>query len=337
MHGQFVWYDLMTSDVAGAKRFYKQIAGWKTVEFKYASPDRPYSMWSSGKKMLGGVSQLPKEQADQGIPPYWVSSVQVNNVDDTLRKATSLGGRVIAPAMDIPETGRYGVIDDPQGATIALFQPSGAYEGFDGTPVIGQHSWNELMTTDYKRAFDFYRQLFGWEQLTEMDMGGGLMYLVFGLNGKQYGGMYTRTPDMASVPPFWLPYINVKDAKATTKTAERAGAKLVRGPMDVPGGWISIMADPQGAAFAVHSVDATMAASGSKPKAKTKAKAKAKAKPKARKAGAKKASAKKAVRKVKAAGAAKAKRSKTKARTKAKSRPKAKARPRARARKARRR
>jgi len=42
--------------------------------------------------------------------------------------------------------GSYAIIQDPQGATISLYQPSAPTQGFDGTPSIGRFSWNELMT-----------------------------------------------------------------------------------------------------------------------------------------------------------------------------------------------
>jgi hypothetical protein len=181
--------------------------------------------------------------------------------------------------------------------------------GFDGTPKVGRFSWYELMTTDYKRAFDFYRQLFGWEKTgDEMDMGGGNAYFMYGMKGKMFGGIYNREPNMANVPPFWLSYVFVKDADKATDAAIRAGARLVNGPMDVPGGGrIAVIGDPQGAAFAFHS-----------------AKAQPAARPAARK------SAKKATRKAKAKSRPKAK-AKAKSKKTAKSRPKA--RPKARAKK----
>jgi hypothetical protein len=257
---------------------------------------------------IGGVMELTSAQRAQGQPPAWLPSVSVNNVDSTARQAESLGGKIHAPPMDIPDTGRYAVLQDPQGAAFAIFTPKNPMAGFDGNPKLGRFSWFELMTTDYKRAFDFYRQLFGWEKQSEMDMGGGNAYFMYGMKGKMFGGIYNREPNMANVPPFWLSYVFVKDADKATDAAIRAGARLVNGPMDVPGGGrIAVIADPQGAAFAFHS-----------------AKAQPAARPAARK------SAKKATRKAKAKSRPKAK-AKAKSKKTAKSRPKA--RPKARAKK----
>jgi predicted enzyme related to lactoylglutathione lyase len=317
MHGQFVWYDLMTSDPAGAQRYYPQITGWKTQKFDKASPDNPYTMWTMDNQAIGGVAQLSPEQRTMGIPPHWLPSVQVNNVDETARQATSLGGKVVFGPSDIPGTGRYAVIQDPQGAAIAVFRPQeGDVQGFDGTNRAGRFSWHELMTTDHRAAFEFYRKLFGWEKTSDMEMGPGNIYQMYGMKGKQYGGMYNRPPEMGQVPPFWLPYVHVRDLKRATDVATSNGFKIVSGPMEVPGGdTIVVLKDPQGAAFAMHQAPTKAAkpaaAAASKPTAK--AKTKSKAKPKA---------------KVKARPKAKAKakpKAKAKKKAKAKSRPRAKA------------
>lgn len=312
MHGQFCWYDLMTPDPSGAKRFYPSLLGWKVETFKFASPDQPYDMWSVGGRTFGGVGKITDEQKATGIPPHWLPSVQVNSVDETASKAAQLGGRVVVAAMDIPQTGRYAILTDPQGAMIAIFQANGPFGGFDGTPEMGKPSWHELMTTDYKRAFEFYSALFGWEKIEELDMGPLGVYFEFGMKGKMYGGMFNRTADMASMNPFWLPYFHVKDVETSTEAAKRMGAFVQNGPMQVPGGsWIVVMGDPQGAAFAMHSIPTTRTAVE-----KAVRKAVAKTVKRARKV------AKKAVKKAKAAMA----RRKTKARPTAKTKLKSKAR-----------
>ena len=146
------------------------------------------------------------------------------------------------------------------------------------------------MTSDYRAAFDFYRQLFGWENQQEMDMGPAGKYLMYGKNGKMFGGIYNREPERANVPPTWLFYANVKDVKKSIDAAKKNGGQLRMGPMQVPGGdWVAVFTDPQGAPFAVHQTTAKAAAAPkpqpkkkSSAKSKTKANAKAKAKKKSK-------------------------------------------------------
>ena len=300
MHGQFVWYELMTPDVAAARKFYPAITGWGTQEF-----DKDYTMWTTRGVPFAGIFRLRPEQRQQGIPPNWMPYIDVDNVDETSRKANSLGGKTVHGPQDIPNTGRFAVLQDPQGATFGIYKSNRSSQSWDGTPVIGRFSWHELMTTDYKKAFEFYRQLFGWEKTGEMDMGGGNMYFMYG-KGKPFGGIFNRPPEMASMPPFWMVYIHVKDVKKAVETATRAGAFVKQPPMEVPGGMIAILGDPQGAGFAVHSMTQPAAAASpvssatAKTTSRPKAKAAATSKPKAKAAPKKKAAAKKTTRKAKA-------------------------------------
>jgi uncharacterized protein len=302
MHGQFVWYELTTPDVAAARKFYPAITGWGTKEF-----DKDYTMWTTRGVPFAGIFRLGPEQRQRGIPPNWMPYVDVDNVDETSRKVNALGGKTVHGPQDIPNAGRFAVVQDPQGATFGIYKSNTSSQSWDGTPVVGRFSWHELMTTDYKKAFEFYRQLFGWEKTgDEMDMGGGNMYFMYGKKGKMFGGMFNRPPEMASMPPFWMVYVHVKDVKKAVETATKAGASVKQPPMEVPGGMIAILGDPQGAGFAVHAMSQPAAApkaassAAAKPASRPKAKAAVKSRPKAKAAPKKKAVAKKTTRKAKA-------------------------------------
>jgi uncharacterized protein len=287
MHGQFVWYELTTPDVDAARRFYPSFTGWGTQQF-----DKDYTMWTTGGAPFAGIFKLGPEMRQQGVPPNWMPYIESDNVDDTARLATSLGGKVRHGPADIPNVGRFAVIQDPQGAVFGVYKSIRPSQGWDGTPVLGRFSWHELMTTDYQKAFDFYRRLFNWEKTGEpMDMGGGNQYFMYGKANKMYGGMFNRMPDMASMPPFWMIYIHVKDVDKAVDTARKNGGTLHRGPMEIPGGNIAILGDPQGAAFALH--DMKQPATAAKPAAKkgSKTAARSPAKSGAKKAATKKRSA----------------------------------------------
>jgi uncharacterized protein len=312
MHGQFTWYELTTPDVDAAIKFYPRFMGWGTQSY-----DKDYTMWTSGGVPIAGIFRLNDELRAKGVPPNWMPYVEVDNVDATANKARSLGASVVAGPEDIPGTGRYAVIQDPQGATIGLYKSSVQSGGWDGTSIVGRPSWHELMTTDYRKAAQFYNALFGWAKVgDEMDMGGGMMYYMYGQKGKMYGGMYTTPKEMAGMHPSWLVYFCVKDVGTAVSTATQAGATVQRPQMDIPGGSIAILGDPQGAGFAVHHVNAPAAAP--KPVARQAA-------PKKKAAKAKSAPKKKAA-KAKAAPKKKAKKAaRPKAKTRAKAAPRRKA------------
>lgn len=253
--GRFVWYELMTTDPKAAMEFYSGVVGWKTQLFGDGSGaetgGQAYHLWVSSQGPVGGVMSLPDEVKKAGAPPHWASNVTVADVDATLKKARELGGRVIAEPMDMPDIGRVAGIADPQGATLFVFKPASPMPPLDTTKQ-GAFSWNELMTSNHGAAFEFYSALFGWERVAEHDMGPEGKYLLFGKDGKAYGGMFTKPADMPA-PTSWLYYIQVDDLEGPVAKATGAGAKLLNGPMDVPGGTrVAQLLDPQGAAFALH-------------------------------------------------------------------------------------
>ncbi len=251
MHGRFVWHELMTSDVKGAIAFYTEVIGWKTEPFAQGQGPEPYMMWVGSQGSLGGVMPLSEQAKNMGVPPHWVAHVEVNDVDATVAKVRDKGGNIHVPPTNIPTVGRFSVIVDPQGAALSVFKPKGSMEPHDVSKP-GEFTWNELYTTDSKAAFPFYSQLFGWEQISEMDMGPAGKYLIFGQGSKQYGGMMTKTPDMP-MPPSWIYYVHVDDIEATMKRATSKGAKPLFGPMEIPDKTlVAQLMDPQGAIFALH-------------------------------------------------------------------------------------
>lgn len=252
MSGRFVWHELMTSDTKGAIAFYTEVIGWKTQVFEGSAGPEPYTMWASTQGPMGGVMTLPEEAKKMGAPPHWMGHVAVDDVDATAAKAKSKGGNIFVPPTDIPTVGRFSVIADPQGASLSIFKSASDMPPHDTTKP-GEFSWNELVTTDKDKALAFYSELFGWKQLSEMDMGPAGKYVIYGQGDKQYGGIMNKTPEMQQMPPMWIYYINVDNTDDAMKRATSKGAKKIYGPQEVPGGMrVAQMIDPQGAVFALH-------------------------------------------------------------------------------------
>jgi len=250
--GRFVWHELLTTDPKSAGAFFSKIVGWKTQPWD----EGRYTLFVSGKRQDAGLMALPEEVRAMGGAPSWLTYVGTNNVDETARLATSLGATVKKGPEDIPNVGRYAVVEDPQGAVFGIYKSNQA-PGSDAPPALGQFSWHELATTDAKAAFDFYRRLFGWVETSAMDMGPMGVYQMFGQSkDRPLGGFFNKPKEMPGAPA-WLPYIRIPDAKKSAEAIAKAGAKVINGPMEVPGGdWIAQGLDPQGVMFAVHSVAA---------------------------------------------------------------------------------
>src|SRR4051794_36848883 len=131
VRGRFIWYDLMTTDPSGAVPFYGAVAGWGTTT--WAGP-MPYTMWTVGGQPLGGIMQLPP---GAGAPPHWLGYIGTPDADALVADAQRLGGKVLVKPTDIPTVGRYAVLQDPQGASFAIYTPASASPDPGTPPPIG--------------------------------------------------------------------------------------------------------------------------------------------------------------------------------------------------------
>lgn len=250
--GRFVWFDLTTTDVQAAELFYKDVVGWQVSKW----PAGDYDMWKADGQEVGGVMPLSAEARKVGAPPYWIGYVDTDDVDITLQKAQSFGGKIVVPGTDIPGgVGRFAILADPQGATFALYRPSREISGDSAieSNAIGRFGWAELNTTDWRAAWKFYSALFGWQHTSSVGMGEELgEYFMFGTDLKRSMGGMSNSAKMLKRSPYWLHYVNVKDADETARKVTQKGGKILGGPMDVPGGGrIAQCMDVQGGVFAI--------------------------------------------------------------------------------------
>jgi hypothetical protein len=116
LHGAFSWCEILTSDLAGAKTFYRKLFNWDLEPA--GMPGTDYTLVKYGGEQMGGMMTIPAQA--QGMPPAWGIYVTVDDVDATARLAAEIGGKLCMGPQDIPGVGRFCVIQDPQGAMISL-------------------------------------------------------------------------------------------------------------------------------------------------------------------------------------------------------------------------
>jgi hypothetical protein len=248
--GSFVWYELLSTDVAAAKAFYAKVVGWSVQDMPM--PGMSYTLLFAGATQIGGMMATPADAARAGLRPHWGCYIEVDDCDGAASKLERLGGKIHRAPTDIPNVGRFAAVADPQGAMFNLFKPTQSGER-SVSNVPGQVSWHELHTQDRVKAFDFYSEMFGWQKGESHDMGPMGTYQLFTINGVPSGGVFNSPA--AGAAPFWLVYFNVAEIEAGAKRITEGGGKITNGPMQVPGGtWVIQAADPQGAAFALASL-----------------------------------------------------------------------------------
>lgn len=244
IQGTPCWYELGTSNLNAAERFYGQVLGWHMI--RAGSPDFDHRLATADADKVAGMMSV----ADQGdAPPNWLIYFLVYDVDASARAAQTGGAKLLKAPTDMAGTRRFAVLADPQGAAFGILQPlSMECSAFhQGKP--GHGHWHELMSNDPQAGFDFYHRLFGWQKSRAMDMGAEGTYQLFSSGGADIGGMM----GLGGAPvPGWLPYFGVDGASAAMARIQAAGGTVLHGPMEVPGpAWIAVARDPQGAHFAV--------------------------------------------------------------------------------------
>jgi predicted enzyme related to lactoylglutathione lyase len=250
LRGKVVWYELLTTDMKAAESFYTAVVGWTMTPFE-GNPI-PYDIVSAPDgKQIGGVMTLPD---GMNVPPHWVMYIGVDNLEDAVANIERLGGSAMSPLIEVPEVGRMRTMLDPQKAMFSIIQPESSERPPEEAPGPGHVGWHELYTTDAPAAMKFYTEAFGWRPTENFDMGPDMgTYYMFGRTSSSMGGMMTKPPAMAQMPPAWEFYFIVPDINQGIERVKANGGQVLNGPMEVPGGdQIAQCMDPQGAAFALH-------------------------------------------------------------------------------------
>jgi hypothetical protein len=116
--GAACWNELATRDTEAAGAFYTKVFGWTDLT-KQMGP-MTYTSFMQGETPTGGMLKMTEEWA--GIPPHWMVYFAVADCDAGAARARELGGEVKVPPTDIPEVGRFAVIQDPQGAVFSIIK-----------------------------------------------------------------------------------------------------------------------------------------------------------------------------------------------------------------------
>lgn len=230
--GRFVWFDLMTPDLAAARAFYGALFGWQ-----FRDHDGHYSLiFDDEGRGLGGAMQTEEDQ-----PPTWLPYVSTDDAGATAAAIQAGGGQIFVDKT-APGVGRFLIFSDPDGALAATIQLEDERVPYPREKNAAHLCWSELHAPDPQRAFAFYASLFGWTPEAW-----GSDYLL--ITQEHAGGVLKAQPGN---PPMWLVYVNSLDTDATAAKVLALGGKVYAEPMDMPGvGRFAVFGDPTGVVFAV--------------------------------------------------------------------------------------
>ena len=110
----------------------------------------------------------------------------------------------------------------------------------------GALCWHELVTSDAERAKSFYGPLFGWQFAADSS---GLATIIN--VGNRIGAMREQRQRRGALARSWISYFAVESSGGAADRAEQNGGQIATEPADGPLGRTALLADPQGATFAV--------------------------------------------------------------------------------------
>jgi uncharacterized protein len=108
-----VHVEIPAVDVEAAGRFYQELFGWKLQHV----PEMNYTMWEDGSGSGGGFPQVSDDNPAGRVLVY----IDSDDIDADLKKVEQLGGKVLQPKMEIPQTGWFGIFQDPTGNVLAIY------------------------------------------------------------------------------------------------------------------------------------------------------------------------------------------------------------------------
>jgi predicted enzyme related to lactoylglutathione lyase len=242
LHGVPCWYELASTNLGAAQDFYAGLLGWTWADS--GMPSMTYLLATGHAAQVAGLYP-----AEAGQPNAWQVYFAVDNADETATKAVGLGATQIVPPTDIPGTGRFAVLLDPQGAAFAILQPNpdGAGGAYDQVKR-GHGNWHDLVTPDPAAAIAFYGEVFGWTVARSVPLGPEMIYHIMAVNGAEFGGAFA----VHGPAPFWKPYFSVVSTKAAVAQVVALGGQIMNGPDEVqPDTFTVQIRDPEGVLLAL--------------------------------------------------------------------------------------
>ena len=258
--GAFIWYELMTPDIAAAKAFYDAVIGWDidgTNDGTNTVPDGgvDYRMIRrSDGGHAGGVLALSPAMIAGGARPGWYGYVHVADVDAAAKAFTAAGGAVHMAPHDLEGVGRIALLADAQGAPLYVMNPTPPAGDPDARSDVfdeakPQHvRWNELITADQDGAIAFYTGLFGWRQDGAMPMGDMGEYKFLYRGDGMIGAVMAKPPALPHSN--WVYSIGVDDIDRAVEAVGTGGGRMTQDPVQIPGGeYSAVCTDPHGVTF----------------------------------------------------------------------------------------
>ena len=114
--GAWVWAELWTDDAVAAGKFYGEVVGYERSETDLLG--QAYPIFEIDGEPRAGIVEIE----DKAVDPIWAPYLAVEDVAATVKKAKSLGGRILLQPRPENRGGRVALIADPTGGAFFIYQ-----------------------------------------------------------------------------------------------------------------------------------------------------------------------------------------------------------------------
>lgn len=245
------WADVMLPDLAAGKRFYGALFGW-TFDEEAEGAD------SYAPALLDGrFAAALGQKTDGRMPTSWTQYLAAPDAAETAERVRAAGGVVITEPLEVGSApaGVLGIAADPGGAVFGFWQSLG-FGGFEVSRRPGAYVWTEVYVREKHRVDAFYREVFGYGTADISEE--GFDFLLWAPEGEPpdetnaVGGRCMITDAFVEeMPPHFLTYFMVEDCEQTVLLAQELGGRAVFPVENSQYGRFAVIADDQGATFAV--------------------------------------------------------------------------------------
>ena len=228
----FIFCDLSTYDFDVAKDFYSKIFGWT-----YHDAGNGYSVAHLSDDEISGLYETPQKFKEMKMPSFWMSYIQVNNLQETVSKARELGG-IIELVDENSPIGQIALIRDPLGAGFTVYEGDQLNARY--TSKRNALVWNELFVSDMNAAVPFYQGIFNWKINSNKD---GRSMIMNGKN-ETIGAIQQSSDATKGKYEYWGIFFLVDNRERVKKEALSQGGSLIYEDDE-----FTALADPFGAFF----------------------------------------------------------------------------------------
>lgn len=250
--GKLVWLDLITADLAGARRFYGSLFGWTFAEL--GDGKGTYTMaYKAGFPVSGMVERTALK--DKERQARWIGFMSVADVRGAAAVVKDKGGRVLIEPRQVPARGEMAVVADPDDAPFGLINSSSG-DPADELGPAGDWIWSLYQSPDAGSAAAFYQDLAGYEVVEADPVGKAPHFLL--VSGDYARGSVVEIPaERSGLRPDWLYFARVENVAVSVAQAVALGGKVIMEPRpEVLNGRLALITDPSGAPLGLMEWDA---------------------------------------------------------------------------------